>query len=54
MPIKYRRWFLNRLIKDMKKINEASKPENTFGDDANHSNSQNLEKYQEFLNKKFK
>jgi len=51
MPIKYRRWFIERLLKDIKK---SKSQQDNYGHDANHDNSSKLEKYQDFLDKKFK
>ena len=50
LPIRYRRWFIERLSKHFKDRNSAreEKP------DTNSSNMKSFGDYQEMLNKKFK
>ena len=50
LPIRYRRWFIERLLKhfdDKKKIQE-----NGSIDDSSKFNSKNLEKFQDIIDKK--
>ena len=50
LPIRYRRWFIERLCKHFKDRNEArERPQ-----DANNDNIRALSDYQEMLDKKFK
>ncbi len=50
LPVRYRRWYITRLLKHFKDKNEASqsKPKN------NSSNMQALDKYKTMIDKKFK
>ena len=50
LPIRYRRWFIERLSKHFKDQNESMQEKS----DANHSNSKSFEDYQTMLDKKFK
>ena len=50
LPVAYRRWFINRLVKEVQKKNEAASGQNTG--DANHNNLDKLKQYEDMLSKK--
>jgi hypothetical protein len=53
LPIRYRRWFLERLIKDFEQRNQAAKGQPASNQSASE-NMDKLSKFEEMMSNKFK
>jgi len=49
LPVAYRRWFIDRLVQENKKRNEALQGNN--GSEAGHDNISKLKQYEDMLSK---
>jgi uncharacterized protein (UPF0305 family) len=53
LNVAYRKWFIDRYVKELKEINEKRSGGSDVNQDVNNDNISNLRQYESLLNKKF-